>query len=232
VKSRDEVDLVAPVVHAGAGAYSAKGQAYFAGARRDYVSELPANRDARILEIGCGEGETGGLALCEGKCGSYCGVEMCQAAADVARTRLTEVVVGDIERLEPPWRPGTFDVLVLSEVLEHLADPWAVLRKLRGTLRRGGLVLASSPNVSHYAVVLMLSRGDWALTDCGLMDRTHLRWFTPRTYREMFESCGYCVNVVREHQPLTRRAELLSFLTFGRFRHLFMGQIELRARRG
>jgi 2-polyprenyl-3-methyl-5-hydroxy-6-metoxy-1,4-benzoquinol methylase len=218
-----------PIVHGGQEAYSMKAAEYFAGARRDYVTELPVNPQARILEIGCGEGGTGALALSEGKCGSYCGVELCHKAAEKAKQKLTEVVVGNIEELRLPWGPATFDAVILSEVLEHLVDPWAALRKIRPLLKPEALVFASSPNISHYSAIRMLLRGQWDLTDVGLMDRTHLRWFTPSTYRALFESCGYAVNSTREKEPFRRKARIASALTLGRFRHLFIGQIDLRA---
>lgn len=229
---KPSVDLGSFGLSAGATAYASKRATYFTGARHDYVAELPANANARILEIGCAGGETGALALLERKCGAYHGVEMYQEAAEMAKARLTEVLVGDIERLDPPWNSETFDALILSEVLEHLADPWAALRKLLPTLKTGGLVFASSPNISHYSVIARLLRGEWTLTDFGLMDRTHLRWFTPKAYREMFESCGYCVDAVQEHRPLTRKARTVNAMSFGRFKHLFMGQIDLRGHRG
>jgi 2-polyprenyl-3-methyl-5-hydroxy-6-metoxy-1,4-benzoquinol methylase len=223
------VNLGESAVCAGAAAYASKSLTYFSSARHDFVSELRRNANAKILEIGCGVGDTGALALFEKKCGCYCAVEMCQDAAEKAKEKITQVVVGNVENVELPWSPATFDALILSEVLEHLADPWATLRRLRATMKSGGLVFASSPNISHYRVIAMLLRGEWTLADYGLMDRTHLRWFTPKTYREMFESCGYCVDAVREHQPLTKKAKAVSVLTLGRFRHLFMGQFDLRA---
>jgi 2-polyprenyl-3-methyl-5-hydroxy-6-metoxy-1,4-benzoquinol methylase len=183
------------------------------------------------LEIGCGDGATGALALSEGKCGHYCGVEICPDVAERAKARISEVVLGNVEQLQLPWDPETFDAVILSEVLEHLVDPWSTLPKICHLLRSGGLVFASSPNVSHYTVISMLVRGEWILTDFGLMDRTHLRWFTPRTYRALFESCGYTVDSVRELVPISNWARAVSMLTFGRFRHLFIGQIDLRAHR-
>jgi 2-polyprenyl-3-methyl-5-hydroxy-6-metoxy-1,4-benzoquinol methylase len=218
------------IAHSGQEAYSMKASEYFAGARRDYVAELPINSQARILEIGCGEGGTGALALSEGKCGAYCGVELCYRAAEKAKQKLTEVVVGNIEDLQLPWEPATFDAVILSEVLEHLADPWAALRKIHSVLKPKALVFASSPNISHYSAIRMLLRGQWDLTDVGLMDRTHLRWFTPNTYRALFESCGYAVSSAREKEPFRTKARIASALTFGRFRYLFIGQIDLRAR--
>jgi len=220
------------IAYGGAQAYSAKVPSYFAGvhgARTDYLNELANNRQARILEIGCGDGATGVLALLQGKCGTYCGVELCKNAADKAKDRITEVLVGDIENLELPWPPEYFDAVILSEVLEHLVDPWSVLRKIRPLVKPCARVFASSPNVSHHKVIRMLIAGEWSLTDLGVMDRTHLRWFTPRTYKALFESSGYVVDSVGEVAPLSRKARAISFLSFGRFRHLFVGQVSLRA---
>jgi SAM-dependent methyltransferase len=215
--------------HGGMEAYSAKGGEYFSNARRDYVAELPLNTEAKILEVGCGDGATGALALQEKKCSVYCGVEFSPTAAERARGRITQVVVGDVEKIELPWPPATFDVLILSEVLEHFVDPWAVLEKLRPLMKSGGRVLASSPNVAHFKILLMLFRGNWVLTDSGLMDRTHLRWFTPISYRELFESTGFQVDLVRELTPLTRKSCVANLLSLGRLKHLFIVQIDLRA---
>jgi 2-polyprenyl-3-methyl-5-hydroxy-6-metoxy-1,4-benzoquinol methylase len=224
-------DSQRPIAHSGLAAYSAKAASYFAGARADYLADLPVNREAKILEVGCGEGATGALALSQGKCGAYYGVELCQKAAEKAREKVTEVLVGNIEDQELPWAAEHFDALILSEVLEHLIDPWAALRKLRPLLKPNARVFASSPNVSHHRVIRMLAQGAWDLTDLGVMDRTHLRWFTPKTYRALFESCDYVVDTVGEVEPPRWKARAVSFLTLGRFRHLFVAQISLRAHR-
>ncbi|MGA8620114.1 MAG: class I SAM-dependent methyltransferase [Candidatus Sulfotelmatobacter sp.] len=146
------------ILHGGPQAYSAKNPVYFAGARSDYVAARPNNRQARILEVGCGEGGTGSLALLEGKCGTCCGVELCESAAAKAKDRITEVLVGNIEEMELPWPPEFFDALILSEVLEHLVDPWSALRKLRSLMKRDARVFASSRNISNHKVIRMLIR--------------------------------------------------------------------------
>lgn len=224
-------DTVQVMHYVGPQAYSAKDTGYFSGARFDYIARLPKNPNARILEIGCADGATGAHALSEGKCGVYCGVELFPDAAEKARQKINDVVLGNIEEIELPWAPGTFDVLILSEVLEHLADPWATLRKLRPLLKANGLAFASSPNVSHYRIIKMLLSGEWTLADRGVMDRTHLRWFTPKSYRELFTSSGYVVDSVQELVPLGARARAVNFLTLGRFKHLFVRQITLMAHR-
>src|SRR5437868_14397805 len=80
-------------------AYGTKRGAYFTGARRTFLDLLPANPQARLLELGCGSGNTAAAALAEGKCGWACGIELCEAPAAQARAKLNQVIVGDIERL-------------------------------------------------------------------------------------------------------------------------------------
>lgn len=209
--------------------YDAKEDRYFTGARRDYITELPNNAKSCILEIGCGNGDTGALAISEGKCASYCGIELYGPAAEVAKSKITEVITGDVENVELPWPSQSFDSLILSEVLEHLVDPWAVLRKLKLLMKPDALVFASTPNMSHYSIILMLLRGEWRLADKGAMDRTHLRWFTPQAFRELFESCGYHVNQVHSVSPPGPKARIASFVLGKSHEYLLWRQIDLRA---
>lgn len=210
-------------------AYKAKDSAYYDGARADMVAHLPDNPNAAILEIGCGTGATGRLALALGKCGRYAGVELFESAAREARGVLSEVVVGDVERIALPWERETFDALILSEVLEHLVAPWNVVARIAPLVRPGGLVMASSPNVSQYRVIAALLRGRFDLADKGVFDRTHLRWFTPRTFAAMFEEAGFSVEHIGPVVPFAARTRLISALSGGRLDHLFTRQINLRA---
>lgn len=210
--------------------YATKREDYFTTARTDYVAALPANPAASILELGCGNGATGALALAQRKCGTYVGIEMFEPAAAEARTMLTAVHVGDVASLDLPYPPATFDALICSEVLEHLVDPEPVLRRLIALLKPGGLIFASSPNVSHYRIVGRLIRGRFDYEDFGAMDRTHLRWFTPRSYRALFEAAGAETIVVQRLAPV-RGVKKLILALLGPFRHLFWYQIDYRGRR-
>jgi len=210
-------------------AYSIKANQYFEGVRRTFLDILPPNRTGRLLELGCGTGNTAATARAHGKCGWSCGIELCEEPAAQARTRLDRVIVGDIEQLDIDLPPKSFDVLLMSEVLEHLRDPARVLVRLRHHLRAGALVLAGSPNVCHYSVILMLLRGRWDYERDGIMDETHLRWFSPATYRRLFENAGYIVDQVRPASPLHTKARIANALLLRRFEYLFHSQIELRA---
>ena len=215
-------------IHSGAVAYASKHAEYFSGARADFVAELPDNPEARILEIGCAAGNTGALALAGRKCGWYSAVELDEKSAVLAKEKLHEVVVGNVESMDLPWPERSFDVLIMSEVLEHFLDPWLVLRKLRPLLKPGALFLGSSPNVSHYKLIGMLIQGEWRLEDSGAMDRTHLRWFTPKTYAELVESAGFVIDYVRPIKPFSLWDKIRILMTGGRS-HLFMKQIKIRA---
>ena len=211
--------------------YDVKPDSYFTGERADLIDRLPEDRTRTILEIGCGDGATGVYAKRTGRCGRYVGLELQERAAAIAAGVLDEVRVGDIETMDLPSTPGGFDVLIASEVLEHFADPWSVLRRLHPLLKPGAVVFASSPNVAHRSVLAMLLAGGWDLSDEGRMDRTHLRWFTPKTYAALFEDTGYDVVSLWPLLPPGRLGRLVNLLTGNRFSHLFMSQIVICAKR-
>lgn len=216
---------------AGTAAYLAKDGSYFQGVRADYIEALPDAPGATILEIGCAEGQTGALALARGKCARYIGVELHAPSAEVAATRLSEVHVGNIEEMRLDIAPASLDAIIVSEVFEHLVDPWAVVGRLAPLLRPGGLFFASSPNIGHHRVIRSLIAGRWELANEGVMDRTHLRWFTPAAYAAMFEGAGLKVEEVRPVRPFGWKPRLFNALTGGRWQHLFMTQTSVRARK-
>jgi 2-polyprenyl-3-methyl-5-hydroxy-6-metoxy-1,4-benzoquinol methylase len=210
--------------------YRDKETAYFSGERRDIIDRLPPDPERAILEIGCGQGATGAYAKTQGKCRRYVGVELAPDAALVATDRIDQVFVVDVETFDPPFAEGEFDVLIASEVLEHLIDPWRLLRAWRRFLRPAGRVYASSPNVANKATVAMLLAGRWDLESEGVMDRSHLRWFTPATFAAMFEDAGYEVLALTPVSPPTAKTRLFNALTGGRFAHLFIRQMLVEAR--
>lgn len=118
------------------------------------------------------------------------GVELDPDAAAVASSVCRRVVVGDLGAVAPSDLDGPYDTLVLGDTLEHLVDPAATLTRLSGALRPGGAVVASIPNVAEAGNRLRLLRGRWDYADRGILDRTHLRFFTHRTVQELFGAAG------------------------------------------
>jgi 2-polyprenyl-3-methyl-5-hydroxy-6-metoxy-1,4-benzoquinol methylase len=143
----------------------------------------------RILDVGCGAG-TLSAALRANGAAFVAGVELDPEAAASARERLDELVEGSATEGELPWAPGSFDVLIFADVLEHLPDPDTALERFLGLVVPGGTVIVSVPNMRFWSVLLRLIADRWAYTEHGVRDRTHLRIFTRRTLIAMLTAHG------------------------------------------
>jgi SAM-dependent methyltransferase len=154
--------------------------------------------DARvILECGCGAGALAEAYRRINTRVNYLGIEKNAAAAKIASSsgRVNQLIVGDVEEADPvalglPEGQPSVDCLIFGDVLEHLVDPWAVLARLARLVRTGGQILACIPNVQHYSIIVNLLRGLWTYQDEGLLDRTHLRFFTLSGVRDLFDRAG------------------------------------------
>lgn len=143
----------------------------------------------RVLEVGCSVGHVTEHLVAAGN--TVVGIEIDAEAAEQARRFASDVYVADVARtrLGELVEPG-FDVVVLGDVLEHLPDPGATLAEAVALLSPGGRVVISVPHVGHADVRLMLLEGAWAYQPDGLLDRTHLRWFTYAGLGELLAGAG------------------------------------------
>ena len=148
---------------------------------------------ARVLDVGCSSGYLGAALARAGR--TVTGVERDPTAAEVARGRLDEVLVADINatRLSELFADRQFDVVVFGDVLEHLVDPAQALLDAAGLLAPGGAVVASIPNVAHGSLRLALLEGRWQYRDEGLLDRTHLHFFTRSEVMSLVHAAGLAV---------------------------------------
>lgn len=160
-------------------------------------------RDATtVLDVGCA---TGYLAAELGRRGAaVVGVELDPAAAERARASCADVVVGDVESTSTRAAVAAavgdgVDAVVCADVLEHLRDPWDALAWLGTLLRPGGVAVVCLPNVAHWTARRALLRGRFPYADFGLFDRTHLRFFTRASARELASRAGLAV---REERPV------------------------------
>lgn len=143
----------------------------------------------RVLEVGCSTGYVTEHFVANGN--TVVGVEIDPDAAREAERFAERVHVADLDLVRvSSLESGRFDVIVLGDVLEHLRDPDTTLADLLTLLDPGGRVVISLPNVAHVDLRLMLLGGDWTYQDTGLLDRTHLRWFTRASIREMLGRHG------------------------------------------
>lgn len=205
---------------------------YYDSVRRDVLPAIPTDAQ-RMLEIGCGAGSTLGFLKDQGLCDWAGGVEFIPEIAEQAQTRLDQVWIGDIERMDLDIPERSLDVILCLDVLEHLVDPWSVVRRLDVLLKPGGCIVASIPNVRNSKVVFPLFwRGEWTYQDYGVLDRTHLRFFVRRTAIELMECSGLQVDFIDylyQKMKRRRRRKILSFLTFGLWREFAAVQFLIRA---
>ena len=145
----------------------------------------------RVLDVGCSSGYLA-RPLVERGC-VVVGIEQDAAAAEQAREVCAEVLVGDVETLELPFEPSSFDVVLCGDLVEHLRDPEQFLARVRPFLRAEGALVLTTPNVANWANRLGLLVGRWRYTDRGILDRTHLHLFTRATLVEMLARAGYRV---------------------------------------
>jgi 2-polyprenyl-3-methyl-5-hydroxy-6-metoxy-1,4-benzoquinol methylase len=187
---------------------------YYGEVRPSLVALLPEKPRA-VLDVGCGRG--GHLKICrERGAERLAGIELRADVADALRAEgWAEVLAGSVEELDLSRFEGAFDLIIASFVLEHVADPWTVLARLKTLLAPGGRLIGALPNVRYWRVALpLLVTGDWTYVEEGVMDRTHLRFFTRRTMRDLFAATGFACETL---QPICggRLATLANRLTVG-----------------
>ena len=171
--------------------YVEKGSAYFDWNRsQDINPYLPLTAD-RICEIGCGTGSTLASLKRRYNASLAAGFDIHEQAVAIACGHLDKAEVIDIESAPLPDYIKDIDLFLCLDVLEHLRDPWTVVKTLHARLRSGGSIVASIPNIRHYSVSAgLLFAGKWELVNAGLLDRTHLRFFVRKTAIELMTSSG------------------------------------------
>lgn len=212
-----------------ADAGSAKRASYYENARPDVVAALPRPLGA-ALDVGCGAGNVG-AALREAGAARVVGVEVVAEQAERARALLDRVVAAPVESALDELAGERFDTILCLDVLEHLVDPDAVLRRLHEVAAPGARLQVSVPNARHLSLAWdLLVRGTFGYAEHGHRDSTHLRWFTRRDIVAALERCGWRVERV-SHPPLGRTRQL-DRLTRGRSTELTVGQWYVLARGG
>ena len=204
------------------------GASYYQHTRLELVSMLEKTPET-ALEIGCGSGNTLQYLKQQGTHQTF-GIELNGAVAQDAVKHVDHVAEGDIESLQWPFPGQMFDCIIIGDVLEHLRDPWGLVATLSSSLNSRGEVVASLPNVRFYGVSIpLLIGGRWTYTEQGVLDRTHLRFFTKRTATELFSSAGLEISRVASIYGPKRR--LVNIGTLGVFRNLLARQHLVHARK-
>jgi 2-polyprenyl-3-methyl-5-hydroxy-6-metoxy-1,4-benzoquinol methylase len=184
---------------------------YYQLVRKDVIEAVQqfGIQAGRVLELGCSAGETARYLKPVVKADFYAGIEKFQDAAVKARANLDAVYHADIEQTSPAGlglKENDFDLLVGLDVLEHLYNPWDVLADLVKLLKPGGHAVFSIPNVQNINVVVNLAYGKWTYLGEGLLDATHIRFFTLESIHELLTGAG--LTVVRMQSKLQPEIKL------------------------
>lgn len=177
---------------------------YYGTLRQEILSLMPEKVE-RVLDVGCGAGNTSAWLKMNKGCFWTGGVELHGPAAAEAKTKLDVVYEGNIEHLDLPIEKSSLDLILCLDILEHLVDPWTVTRRLREFLKPGGAFIVSLPNIRSKRVLIpLVLKGEWKYEDWGILDRTHLRFFVRKTAIELLQSAGLTVDKVEVTGGFTR----------------------------
>jgi 2-polyprenyl-3-methyl-5-hydroxy-6-metoxy-1,4-benzoquinol methylase len=176
---------------------------YFQKTRPEIVPLLPS-RYSRVLEIGCGEGRFRDNLTQEHE---YWGVEPAEPVANVASTRADRVLVGDYQEVIGQIPDDYFDLVICNDVIEHMSDPDGFLQSIQSKMIHDGYLVASIPNVRYLGNLFeLLIRKDWEYKNSGVLDRTHLRFFTKKSIERTLVGNGFLIDQLDGINPVPARS--------------------------
>jgi 2-polyprenyl-3-methyl-5-hydroxy-6-metoxy-1,4-benzoquinol methylase len=181
----------------------------------------------RVVDFGCATGYFAQY-LKQRDC-QVLGIELNPDAAKMAEAHCEQVLVADLDIVPVAdlLSGQQFDVAVFGDVLEHLRDPWRVLREVQPFLKPDGYVIASIPNIAHGAIRLSLLQGQFEYADVGLLDNTHLRFFTRETVEKLFADTGYFIDAMeRVKIPIFSGSNLFPAVDRKAFDPALLAQVE------
>lgn len=168
--------------------YSTKSQTYYTSVRTDLVSLLPSVPSLKVLEVGAGGGDTLVYIKEQKLAAEVVGIDIFDLpGTNQQHPQIDRFIIVDIEKSDLDYPPGYFDVILCGDVIEHLVDPWATIKKLSRYLKTDGLFVISTPNFRHLNnFVTIFLRGDFKYNPAGdLLDKTHLRFFCKKNIADL-----------------------------------------------
>ena len=186
--------------------------------QRAWPKNFNITNDCKVLDVGCGTGVLGTFFMKEYNA-KVTGVEILEDCAEIASKHLDQVYCKNIEDLDFLSELIDFDHVVFSDSLEHLVDPEKVLVNIHKVLNNNqSSILVSVPNVRNFRVLIpLIFKGDWKYEDEGLLDRTHLRFFTKKSICRALDATGYTVMNVAVELPVKSLSGMFNLVTFGFF---------------
>lgn len=197
--------------------FSSKPSSYFTNLRNEMLEFLP-DGISKVLDVGCGEGDFGASIKRRMNIEVW-GIELDSVAATRASDNIDKVLLGDLQEKISELPKKYFDCIIFNDVLEHLVNPYAVLEAVKLNLKGNGFVVCSIPNVRHCRILFnLVFRKQWRYEDSGILDKTHLRFFTEKSIKDMFENLDYeIVKMKGINRTNNLIVKLINLLFFGWF---------------
>jgi 2-polyprenyl-3-methyl-5-hydroxy-6-metoxy-1,4-benzoquinol methylase len=190
--------------------YTKKQNEYFQAERSEMNTYLKYHPNPKtVLDIGCGRGNF--AAQLKSKFGLEAwGIEFVESEAKFGKEVLDKLFVGKIEDIVELLPDNYFDAVYFNDVLEHLENPYQVLENMKGKLSSEGIIISSIPNMRYFRVLKKLMfQADWKYESQGVMDYTHLRFFTRKSIKRMYEDIGYKIVL---HEGINKTKSLQAIL--------------------
>ena len=205
---------------------------YYSQSRPEMLSFLPETA-SNILDVGCGSGAFGTVLRQRYPNSRLFGIEMNSLAAKEAKNVYDQVWEGDACKVLLQSPENHFDLIIFNDFLEHIVDPWQCLTLTQSLLDPHGRVVASIPNMRFWPVLSdLVFQGNWNYRNAGVMDKTHLRFFTENSILDLFNRCGYQVVKIcgiNETSKKSLRWKVINALMPGRFQDCLFPQFAVVA---
>ena len=171
--------------------YFEKETKYYSHVRPEIIRLIP-HKVNRILDVGCSDGSFATQVLENKLCNEADGIEPFENAYLEAKNKLTNTYNGTVEDTIPFLKDNYYDIIFFNDVLEHLSDPEIVLRDFQKKLTKDGIIITSVPNVRYILNLYnVIFKKDWEYEESGVLDKTHLRFFTLKSFARLAQNAGY-----------------------------------------
>ena len=184
-----------------------------------------------VMDLGCGSGRVGKGLLDSNKAAKVVGVEIFPPAAKEAVKSYETVHVGDLEEFQLNYKEY-FDIVVCGDILEHLKEPWKIVLQIHHWLKANGRLICCVPNIRYWRVLKDLALfGKWEYAMEGILDQTHLRFFTRRSFRKMLTDASFAIELERMRIAVGPKQETFNRVTHGLFEEFLAIQMLFSARK-
>lgn len=185
---------------------------------RDDILDIIPITQKNILDVGCSTGNLG-FDIKKKLNAKVSGIELNPEMGKIAMQKLNKVIIGNAETdiIQNAFVSQEFDLIIFGDILEHLIDPWKVLREYTNQLLQpGGFVILSLPNVRHFDTLFnLIFKAYWPYRERGIHDQTHLRFFTYRNIKEMIEIANLDIlNVIRKYRIVEQPCSINLYAKF------------------